>query len=141
MKTQYIKKNIARFLCLAGLFVLVQTFSTTAQAANPSVDSVLAIEYDSGVFAAAVLAHGTSPLMLSRILVNDVEIDADKTDHIVLGTRQNVTLFKFAKKGAEPVVSPGDMLTAEVTDTNGATTAKTVKCIQGRLFHQLVVCR
>jgi hypothetical protein len=126
---------------MVAIAALALLLATNAMAADPTVDSVLAIEYDNGVFAAAVLAHGPAPLALARLFVNDVEVIADKDGHVVLLPAKNLTLFKFTKFGPDAVIKAGDVVTAEVTDINNHTAEKSVNCVQSRIFHQLVVCR
>ena len=128
---------------MIAITALTLVLVTAAMAADPTptVDSVLAIEYNNGVFAAAVLAHGPEPLALARLLVNDVEVVPDRADHIVLRPARNLTLFKFTKFGPEAVIQAGDVVTAEVTDVTGNTAEKSVNCAPGQIFHQLVVCR
>ena len=54
---------------MIAIAALTLVLGTNALAADltPSIDSVLAIEYDNGVFAAAVLAHGPDHLALAPI--------------------------------------------------------------------------
>ena len=135
------RRFIVTMVAVTGLVFLL---AASAMAADPTVDSVLAIEYDNGVFAAAVLAHGPAPLAFAQLFVNDgtgeVEVIPDKEAHIVLLPAKNLTLFKFTVLGPEPVIKPGYSVRAEVTDINNHTAEKLVGCVQGRLFRQLVVC-
>lgn len=129
-----------------AIAVLALLVASSAMAANDlTVDSVLAIEYDNGVFAAAVLAHGPVPLAWAKLSVKDkfgnfVEVVPDRESQVVIWPAKNLTLFKFFKFGPDAVIQPGYEVKAEVTDTNGDEEEKVVNCVQGR-FHQLVVCR
>ena len=126
-------------IAIAALTLLLATRVMAADP-GPTVDSVVAVEYASGVFAAAVLAHGPEPLGDAQLLVNDSPVVPDRVDHIVLRPARNLTLFKFTVFGPETVVDPGDEVTAVVTDMQGNTAEKTVRCAQGRVFRQLVLC-
>ena len=126
---------------MVAIAALALLLATSAMAADPTVDSVLAIEYDSGVFAAAVLAHGPAPLAFADLFVNGVQVTDAKESHIVLLRAKNLTLFKFILSGPGAVIQPGDSVSAEVTDISGNTAEKTVGCAAGRLLHQLVICR
>jgi hypothetical protein len=112
-----------------------------ALAAGPTVDTVLAVEYDSGVFSAAVLAHGPDLLTAALLKVNGVVVIPDRTNHIILNAAKNLTLFTLTKFGPDPVVRAGDTVTADVTDLQGDMAEKSVTCTTGRHVRQLVVCR
>lgn len=114
---------LQRVLVGFGMVAILLALATSAMAAGPIVDAVLAIEYDHGVFA------------------NGVVIVPDRASEVVLGSARNLTLFKFTKFGAEAVVAPGDEVTAFVTDLTGITTEASINCAAGRLLRQLVVCR
>ena len=106
---------------------------------------MLAIEYDNGVFAAAVLAHGLFPPAWAKLSVNDgsdnfVHVVPDRESQVVIWPAKNLTLSKFFKFGPDAVIQPGYQVKAEVTDTNGVEEEKVVNFVQRR-FHQLVVCR
>jgi hypothetical protein len=128
-----------------AIAALALLLATSAMAADLTVDSVLAIQYDNKVFAAAVLAHGPNPLALVRLVVindgSEVEVQPDREGHFVLLPAKNLTLFKLTKFGPEPVIQPGFRVRAEVTDMEANTAEKVVDCLYGRIFHQLVVCR
>jgi hypothetical protein len=130
---------------MVAIAALALLLATNAMAADPTVDSVLAIEYDNGVFAAAVLAHGPVPLAFATLFVDDgageVEVIPDKEGHVVLLPAKNLTLFKLTVLGPEAVIQPGNSVRAEVTDMAGHMAEKSVNCVRGRIFRQLVVCR
>jgi hypothetical protein len=113
----------------------------TALAGDPTVNRVLAVEYNSGVFTAAVLAHGPDPLVAASVRVNGLPVVPDKTNHIVLNAAKNVTLFTLTKYGSTPVVQPGYVVEADVTDLQGDMAEKSVTCLAGQRLPQLVVCR
>lgn len=127
-------------LGFAAMGVLV-ALATGAMAAALTVDSALAVQYDHGVFSAAVLAHGPTQMADAHLLVNDVAVVPDRTNQTVLRRATNLTLFTLTAFTSGDVVHPGDVVTAVVTDISGTTVEKSVTCSAGRFLHQLVVCR
>lgn len=113
----------------------------SAFAAGSTVDAVLAVEYNSGVFTAAVLAHGPDHLAFVHLFVNDVEVVPDKSNHIVLNPAKNLTLLTLTKSGPGPVVQLGNVEKTEVTDMQGDTADKSVTYQAGQRLRQLVVWR
>jgi hypothetical protein len=124
--------QIKRAVLIAIVFTAVLGgFAGQASAAGVTVDVVAATQFDSGLFIALVTAHGANDLIDAQLVVNSTPIvPASVTEYSFDGPRNTtVTLFKIVTY--TNVVSPGDTLTAIVTDVSAASGTRTVACGRG----------
>jgi hypothetical protein len=121
--------------------VLLGGIATPAAAADVTVGAVAASQFDSGLFIALVTATGVTTLIDAQLVVNNTTpIVPAAVESYALGGPRNATLSKIVSY--TKVVSPGDTLTAIVTDVNGTHGIRTVVCGRGlSAFHIVSVCR
>jgi hypothetical protein len=118
-----------RAFLAAALLISLAALTTPALASTIGIDTVAAVDYRYGYFAATVVAHTDDPLGIAEahLLVNGSPIAVDRVDRYTIG---QYTIFTFIKNAN--VVSPGDTLTGVASLADLVTTAsKDALCTAG----------
>src|SRR5438093_3657755 len=97
------------------IFLCLSVVARPAIAGDVTVDRVVAAQFSFGYFIAVVVAHGTADLVNAQLSVNGTAIVADNVREYVIDPEKNLTAWTIVKYAHE-VVTPGDVLTATVSD-------------------------
>ena len=123
------------------IFLCLSVVARPAIAGDVTVDRVVAAQFSFGYFIAVVVAHGTADLVNAQLSVNGTAIVADNVREYVIDPEKNLTAWTIVKYAHE-VVTPGDVLTATVSDIELGGNEKSVSCGPGYVqLRQTVFCR